>query len=131
MIRKHTASVRRDIAGIGLCALVGVFALTKAPVSVAELVSAEPLTMYFRSIPVAKVVSLIADFSGFGASAVTGLEQLGDIAITVQIDNVPAREALQRVLSCSGFTYRENGDTVAIVRLEGQPATCGADVKLD
>ena len=50
MIKSHQASRRRDIAGIGLCALVGVFALTKAPVSVAEIVSGEPITLFFQQI---------------------------------------------------------------------------------
>ena len=50
MIRNHKASLRRDIVGVGLCALVGIFALTKAPVSVAELVSDEPLTLNFQDL---------------------------------------------------------------------------------
>jgi bla regulator protein blaR1 len=122
MIRNHTASLRRDIVGIALCALVGVFALTKAPVSVAELVSEEPLTLNFQQLPITKVVGLIASFSGFPVEQVTGLEQLGETTVTLQIKGVPAREALQRILNCAGFTYRESGDTVAIVRLEAQAA---------
>jgi beta-lactamase regulating signal transducer with metallopeptidase domain len=133
MIRNHKASLRRDIVGIGLCAVVGVFALTKAPESVAELVSEKPLTMHFQSIPVAEIVGLIKDFSGVGEW--TGVEQLGDTEISVQLNNVPAREALQRVLNCLGFTYRETEDAVAIVPLATpRPAadTCGsAGVKLD
>jgi BlaR1 peptidase M56 len=131
MIRNHRASLRRDVVGFGLCALVGVFALTKAPVSVAELVSEEPLSMNFQGIPVAKVVRLIMDFSGPGE--VTGLEQLGAITITVEVKGVPAREALQRVLNCAGFTYRESGDTLAIVPLEAPeagPAACGVDMQV-
>jgi hypothetical protein len=132
MIRNHTVSLRRDIVGIGLCALVGVFALTKAPVSVAELVSDEPLSMNFQSIPITKVVGLIADFSGFSASNVTGLSQLGETSITAQIIGVPAREALQRILNCAGFTYHENGDTIAIVRLEAQAVAGGCEsMKID
>ena len=133
MIRNHTASLRRDIVGIGLCALVGLFALTKAPVSVAELISENPLTLNFSRLPVAKLVELIGSFSGLGPGAITGLEQLGDMNVTVRMEGVSARDALQRVLECAGFTYRESGDTVAIVRLEAQPAgtACDAGMRID
>jgi bla regulator protein BlaR1 len=115
MIRKHTASLRRDIVGIGLCALVGIFALTKAPVSVAELVSDEPISFNIRDMPLAMLVELIMKHSDIGE--VTGLEQLGDRTATVQVKAVPAREVLQRVLNCAGFAYDERGDALAIVRL--------------
>ncbi|HJR70876.1 MAG TPA: M56 family metallopeptidase [Gammaproteobacteria bacterium] len=133
MIRNHTASLRRDIVGIGLCALVGLFALTKAPVSVAELISEEHLTLNFSRLPVVKVVELIGSFSGLGPGAITGLEQLGDMTVTVRFQDVSAREALRRVLECAGFTYREIGETVALVRLEGQPAgaACDAAMRID
>jgi beta-lactamase regulating signal transducer with metallopeptidase domain len=132
MIRNHTSSLRRDIVGIGLCALVGLFALTKAPVSVAELISEETLTLNFQQLPVAKVVELIGSFSGLGPGAIAGLEQLGDMNVTVRLQGVSAREALQRVLECAGFTYREIGDTVAVIRLEAQPAgaACDPDMRI-
>jgi hypothetical protein len=125
MITSHKASLRRDVAGIGLCALVGVFALTKAPVSVAEIVSGEPLSLNFSELPITKVVELIRDFSGGGE--IEGLEQLGRMTVTVRIEAVPAREALQRVLNCAGFAYEERGDVLAIVPLEGgvASAACG------
>ena len=133
MIRNHTASLRRDIAGIGLCALVGIFALTKAPVSVAELVSDEPLTLNFQDLPIAKIVELIADFSGFGRANVTGLEQLGSVTATIQVQGVPARDALLRVLNCAGFTYLENGDSLAIVELDAPQTAgaCGSDLTIE
>jgi beta-lactamase regulating signal transducer with metallopeptidase domain len=125
MIGKHKASPRRDVVGIGLCALVGIFALTKAPVSVAELVSGEPLTLSFSQLPMTKIVELIMDFSGGGE--VLGLEQLSGMAVTVRITSVPAREALQRVLGCAGFGYEERGEAIAIVPLQEGAATpaCG------
>lgn len=64
MIGNHQASLRRDIVGIGLCAVVGVFALTKAPQSVADVISEQPLSLNVREIPITKVVELIRDFSG-------------------------------------------------------------------
>jgi hypothetical protein len=133
MIRNHTVSLRRDIVGIGLCALVGLFALTKAPVSVAELISEEPVTLSFRSLPVAKMVELIGKISGLSPGAITGLEQLGDMNVTVQVQGVSAREVLLRVLECAGFTHRENGDTIALVRLDAQAAgaVCDASVSID
>ena len=131
MIRNHTASLRRDIAGVGLCAIVGIFALTKAPVSVADLVSDNPLTLNFNRLPITKVVELIRDFSG--PAEIIGLEQLGDRTVTVQVQNVPAREALQRVLNCAGFAYEERGDTLAIVPLKGgvAGAVCVSGTRVD
>jgi beta-lactamase regulating signal transducer with metallopeptidase domain len=127
MIRNHKASLRRDIVGCALCGLVGVFALTKAPESVAELVSEAPLTLNVRDLPVTKAVQLIADFSGVGADSIRGLDQLGDTSITARIENTPAREALQRILSCTGFTYRETENVVEIVQLAApNPAAAGA-----
>jgi bla regulator protein BlaR1 len=135
MIKDHKASLHRDIVGLGLCAVVGVFALTKAPESVAELVSEAPLTLNFQRMPVSKMVELIADFSGFSVDNIAGLEQLGDITITARIENTPAREALQRILNCTGFTYREAENVVEIVQLAApNPAAagaCSAGVKVD
>jgi hypothetical protein len=120
MIRNHKASLRRDMVGIGLCALVGVFALTKAPVSVAELVSDAPLSMNFSKIPIVKVVELIRDFSG--AVEIVGLGQLDGITITASVQAVPARDALQGILNCAGFTYEERSGALAIVPLAGASA---------
>jgi len=115
MIRNHKASLRRDIVGIGLCALVGVFALTKAPVSVADLRFGEPVTLNVRSIPITRLVSML--LTGFGPDEVTGVEQLGDTPVTVRITGVPAREALQQILNCAGFAHEERGAALAIVPL--------------
>jgi bla regulator protein blaR1 len=127
MIRNHRVSVRRDVIGIGLCTVVGLFALTKAPVSVAELVSDAPASMHFQDLELAKIVELIV--KGFGPGEVTGLEQLGATKANVDFQGVPAREALLRILNCAGFTYRESGDSVAIVPMEardGAAPACGS-----
>ena len=131
MIRNYNPSLRRDIVGLGLCALVAILALTKAPQSVAELVSGEPLSMNFQNIPITKVVESIVDFSG-GPREIAGLEQLSGVMVTVQINSVPARDALKSVLNCAGFDYEERGEALAIVRLEvGFNAACGAGMKLE
>lgn len=120
MIRNHKASHRRDLIGIAMCALVGVFALTKAPVSVADLVSEEPITLRMQQLDLVKFVELIKDFSGAtGPTEIVGLEQLSGRTISIQVEGVPARAALQAALNCAGFTYEERGDTVAIVPLPG------------
>jgi hypothetical protein len=117
MIGSHKASLCRDVVGIALCALVGACALTKAPVSVTEPVSEEPITLAVRQIPVTKLVTMIGEAYGPG-KVVTGVEQLGDTTATVQMRGVSAREALQSILNCTGFTYRETERALAIVRLE-------------
>ena len=120
MIRTHKASLVRDVVGVALCALVGVFALTKAPATVAQGVSGEHLTLNFNMIEARAVVELIAKFSG--TTEVRGLEQLGSTKISFRVEDVPARDALQRMLDCMGFTYREEGAALAIVALEPRPA---------
>jgi beta-lactamase regulating signal transducer with metallopeptidase domain len=119
MLRNHQASLARDVVGLALCALVGIFALTKAPATVAQVLSTERLTMNFVGIPATKVVELIADFSD---RRVKGHEQLGDLQVNVRLENVPALDALQQMLSCVGFTYREEDAVLAIVPLEPRPA---------
>ena len=116
MLRNHKASVRRDIVGIALCTLVGVFALTKAPMSVAD-VSGEPISMNFERLPLAVLVSTVAKSSGFQPDKVAGLEQLGDTEVNVRMQAVPLRDALQLVLNCAGFTYRESGDELPASRI--------------
>jgi bla regulator protein blaR1 len=129
MIKDHKASLRRDIVGIALCAFVGIFALTKAPVSVAEIVSGDPITLYFQKMPITKVVELIRDFSEAGE--IVGLEQLGSVTVTLQIQGVPAREALRGILNCAGFGYEERGEVLAIVPLRAVgSAACSSGMKL-
>ena len=131
MIRTHKASLSRDIVGITLCALVGVFALTKAPATVAQVVSGERLTLNFNEIEATAVVELIAKFSG--TTEVRGLEQLGSTKISFRVEDVPARDALQSMLGCMGFTYREEGAALAIVPLEPRPAVpaCTEGMRVD
>jgi beta-lactamase regulating signal transducer with metallopeptidase domain len=114
MLRNHKASLRRDVVGIGLCTLVGVFALTKAPLSVAD-VSGDPVSMNFSGIPLSLFVTTVAKSSGLQPDQVTGLEQLGDRKVNVRMQAVPMRDALQQVLNCAGFTYREAGGVLVIL----------------
>ena len=116
MIRTHKASLSRDIVGIALCALVGVFALTKAPATVAQVVSEEHLTLNMVGLEATAMVELIAKFSGI--TEIRGLEQVSSMKINARLQDVPARDALQGVLSCMGFTYREEGAALVIVPLE-------------
>ena len=83
--------------------------------------------MHFAGLDVAKMVQLIV--SGFGPHEVTGLEQLGDLKATVTFKGVPAREALQAILNCAGFTYRESAESIAIIPLAAKDtaaAACGS-----
>jgi len=71
------------------------------------------------------VVELIAKFSG--TTEVRGLEQLGSTKVTFSAQDVPARDALQRMLDCLGFTYREEGAALAIVPLGPQQTAPACD----
>jgi hypothetical protein len=86
--------------------------------------------MNFQSIELTKIVTLIVN--GFSRSEVSGLDRLGAIKATVQVKGVPAREALQRILNCAGFMYREGAQSVAIVPLDakGTPAAGCGDMQI-
>ena len=74
-------------------------------------------------------MELIRDFSKGGE--IVGLEQLGDVTVTVKIQGVPAREALQGVLNCAGFAYEERGEVLAIVPLRAPgSAACSSNMQL-
>ena len=47
--------------------------------------------------------------------------------VTFRVEDVPARDALQLMLGCMGFTYREEGAALAVVPLGPQQTAPACD----
>jgi beta-lactamase regulating signal transducer with metallopeptidase domain len=114
MLEKHHRSKIRNIAGLFLCSVVGVFALTRAPLSMAQQGLEEPITLNFPSIPIEKVIGLFADLSG---ETIEGIDQIAGSIITIHITGVPARDVLTQLLNCVGYTIEPSGEVLEIVPL--------------
>ena len=130
MLEKHHRSRIRNIAGLFLCSVVGVFALTKAPLSMAQQGLEEPITLNFKSISIEAVVKLFADFSG---ETIEGVDQIAGSIVTMRVSDVPARDALTQLLNCLGYTFESDGEVLEIIPL-GSPGDASfecSDVEIE
>lgn len=114
MIEKHHRSKTRDVAGLLLCSVVGVFALTKAPLSMAQQGLDEPITLNLQSLPIEAAIGLFASFSG---QTIEGLDRISGSIVTIRVSGVPARDALTQLLNCVGHTLESHGEVLEIVPL--------------
>lgn len=124
MLEKHRNSGARNVLGLVLCALIACFALTRAPISVAQTDLDKPLTFNFTHLEISKVVDVILEFSGLEAE---GLNRIPRRAVTISGERMPARELLERVLACAGLTFVESGSSIELVPAERESdAVCAA-----
>ena len=117
MIEKHHKSRIRSIAGLFLCMVVGVFALTKAPSSMAQQSLDSPLSLSFKEMPIERAIELLAEFTGI---PIEGVDQVEGTIITIRVNDTPARDALTQLLNCVGYTFESRGEVLEIVPL-GSP----------
>lgn len=115
MIEKHRLSKASSITGLILCSVVGIFALTKAPLSMAQQGLDEHITLYFKAIPIETVVELFADFSG---QSIEGIDQVAGSVVSISVVDIPARDALTQLLNCVGHTVEPDGEALEIIPLE-------------
>lgn len=126
MLQKHKKSKIKNLLGGVLCAGVAVFALTKAPSSIAVASnqsgdgkpqvenSTDNLSINLENIPLEKAVDLIVKFLKkdlIGESLLIDKQE----TITIKLDNAPAREALIFILSCNNFSYQEDEKDIKIL----------------
>lgn len=114
MIEKHRKSHARSVAGLSLCALVGVFAFTKAPLSMAQQGLDEPITLNLQMLPIETVIELFANFAG---ETIGGVHRVAGSVITIRVTDVPARDALTQLLNCVGHTLESDGAVLEIIPL--------------
>ncbi len=101
MLEKHKNSTFTTILGISLCAIITVFALTKAPDSIAkEAKNQQGVSFKFKDMPLKTILMLVADGMH---KEVVGFHKLPDINISVSAKNVNASEFENLILKCTGF----------------------------
>lgn len=112
MLEKHKNSFIKNILGISLCATLTVFALTKAPESIASEDDAQQdVSFKFNDTPLKTILMLIADAS---EQNIVGYEKLPDINITVEATHVSSKDLQNLILSCTGFKLLQNGSEYEI-----------------
>jgi hypothetical protein len=117
MIEKHLKSRIRNIAGLFLCSVVGVFTLTKAPSSMAQPSLERHLTLSLKDVPIERAIELFADFTGM---TIAGVDQIEGTIITIRVSDAPAGDVLTQLLNCVGYTFESSSAVLEIVPL-GSP----------
>ncbi len=109
MLEKHKSSKVSNIIGLGLCAVIGVFALTKAPVAIAQnsAWNDDDITLQFESMPLSVVVDIIADYT---KETIKGGELLESISITTRMEGASANQIITALLKCHGYQLVSKDD---------------------
>lgn len=116
MLEKHKNSALTNILGISLCAIITVFALTKAPKSIAQdTVNNQNVSFKFKDIPLKSVLMLVADGTN---KEVVGFNKLPDINISVTATHVSGKQFEELILKCTGFKLESRGSHYEIMKDE-------------
>ena len=114
MLEKHNNSKLNTILGITLCSFLLVFALTKAPQSIAtEPTKDMEVSFKFDEIPLKSILELIFDAN---PKEVTGYENVPDINISFEAWNVSAIQIQNLILKCSGLVLIPQDNKFKIVK---------------
>ncbi len=114
MLEKHNNSKVNNILGITLCAFLLIFALTKAPQSIAtEPLEDTTITMKFVDIPLKSILELIFEAS---PKDVIGYENVPEIKINFQAWNVSANQLEKLILKCSNLELIPKNDQFEIIK---------------
>lgn len=116
MLEKHNNSKINNILGIILCTVLLVFALTKAPQSIAtETISDNEISLNFQDIPLMSVLKLINQAN---PREISGYGNVPDINITLAANRVSANQIEKLILKCSGLMLKAKGDKFEIIKNE-------------
>ncbi len=116
MLEKHKNSALTTILGVSLCAIITVFALTKAPKSIAqETAKNQSVSFNFKDISLKTILMLMADAT---PKEIVGYDKLPDINVTVTAINVSSQLFEDIILKCTGFKMESRGDTYEIMKDE-------------
>ena len=128
MLEKHKNSLLHNVIGIGLCLLIAVFALTKAPQSIAhsETPKSEEISLHFDDIPLNILISRVFIFA---KKEVVGLKLLADTLVTVDIKGVAALNVAKVVLNCYGFNLKNKDEIYEIVKVNSMGSSNSHDSK--
>jgi len=114
MLEKHNHSQSKNLIGIVLCTLLTVFALTKAPTTIAvENASDNKISFNFKDMELKSVIQLVGDAM---PREVTGYENIPKIKISVDARDVSAQYFELLLLKCSGLELIPDGDAFKLVK---------------
>lgn len=126
MLTRHKSSKLNSILGITLCAVLGLFAFTKAPESFArgETLSSEPVTMKFTAIDSNNMMLMLANAS---RNSLMLEKNVPTYFVTTHLDNLPMSEVWDSLMVCLGFDYQINNGSLVVSKtgealLDGQCA---------
>ncbi len=116
MLEKHKNSALTTILGISLCVIITVFALTKAPESIAkEEVKTEDVSFNFKDIPLKTILMVVADGMN---KEIVGFNKLPDINVSVSATHVDGKQLEELILKCTGYKLESKGGFFEIMKDE-------------
>ncbi len=117
MLEKHKNSIFNNVLGLGLCAAIAIFALTKAPVVLAQQSDRadDEINLSFTGMPLSNLTRVIF---GYLNQEVIVSESLDSILVTAKIEQVPAQDALKILLQCHGYKMQYNTDHYTIEAID-------------
>lgn len=116
MLEKHKNSKINNILGITLCTFLLVFALTKAPQSIAaEAEKDQEVSLNFNDIPLRSVLKLVFEANPKGKE-VLGYKNVPEINISIAATQVSALQVEKLLLKCSGLKLEAKDNYFEIVK---------------
>ena len=129
MLQKHKKSMTKNIVGGMLCTGLAFFILTEAPSSIAidsksdenglsnSSTFSDTLTLKVEKTPLEQVVGLIAGYVQMDLFNRNLLNEKNAL-ITVNLEYVPALEALEFILTCNNLSYELQDDKIKIIEFD-------------
>ncbi len=113
-VEKHEDSFIKNILGISLCATLTVFALTKAPESIAnETINKNEVSFNFKEIPLKSILMLITDAMN---KEIVGFNKLPNIKTSVYATHVDGKQLEGLILKCTGYKLENKGSYYEIMK---------------
>jgi len=116
MLEKHSNSKINNILGITLCTFLLVFALTKAPQTIASELEKDKKTN-FELIEAPLIMAFVLVFdSNSKANDIIGYDNIPHIVMSINARNVSGIQVENLLLKCSGLKLIPQGEKLKIVK---------------
>jgi type II secretory pathway component HofQ len=116
MSKLHRTFSTQNLIGGGLCAIVGVFALTTAPTSLAQDTLDQPVTLRLQMLPFGDLVILIADFAAIN---ILVSDQVYSGRVSLEAQDVPVGQLLEDLVECAGATLQRASEELLVISPSG------------
>jgi len=115
MLEKHRNSNAKNILGITLCVLIGIFALTKGSQALEYPVNwtHDQVKLNFKDMQLHKLVGVLFELTD---KEVVGLSQLKNRQTTINVNRIIPYDALTLILKCNGYKMIVQDDDYRIVK---------------